>query len=171
MWWDGWVWLHGLAGGSNSWCGALIGPDFRKDPINSQCASIANGFRWKPWLNDCGTIILVKWQTAKQISRSMKAFMIDCFSLTRRWVCVCFFVCRVCESVRMFVCVFSVHLSNYRIVIGWVCIQHSECICLMQSHADCFVDPTKTLINVINWQKPTHTWVPWSICGAWGTTT
>lgn len=31
-----------------------------------------------------------------------------------------------------------------------------------QSHADCFVDPTKTVINAINWLDSTHIWVPLS---------
>lgn len=97
---------------------ALIGSESHKTPINSQCASIANSFSWKLQLNDRGTIILVKWQTAKQISWSMKAFLIDfvCRMRGRGAVCVFRCSCMFCSVTGLLLagCVF-----NTRCLSSW----------------------------------------------------
>lgn len=110
----------------------------------------------KPGLNDCCAVILGKPQTGRRISTNMKAFLIDCFSLTTGQVCACAWV---------FTCM-CLHLVSIQLQDGYwmhvcvcacVCAQPLVCICLMQSHTECFINPAKALINVINWRRLTHT--------------
>lgn len=67
----------------------------------------------------------------------------------------------VCVGIHMYVSSLSVHSITGRLLDARVCVcacaQPLVCICLMQSHTECFINPAKALINVINWRRLTHT--------------
>lgn len=67
----------------------------------------------------------------------------------------------LCVCAWVFTCM-CLHLVSIQLQDGYwmdvcVCAQPLVCICLMQSHTECFINPAKALINVINWRRLTHT--------------